>query len=121
MGKNSITNSEELALFKGLLQAAIVREHSVLPQVIGIAYLVEPGDWVQASALARSLNAAAEDFHTGLCETAVRHGLLSPGERLFPVCTMCGGTWCSVPLGISKKMAASWDVFVSHNKREEKS
>ena len=95
MGKNSTTNSEELALFTGLLQAAIAREHAVLPQVISVAHLVDAGDWVRASALARGLDSASEAFHDGLCLVAMRHGLVSPGEQLFPACTVCGGSWCS--------------------------
>jgi hypothetical protein len=120
MEKNPITtNSEELELFRGLLRVAIEREHALLPQVINVARLVAPGDWVRVAALARGLNEASEEFYQGLCGVAEQHSMLPRGAQLFPVCTVCGGSWCGTPSVISQSIVLGWQMFVADNKKKE--
>lgn len=112
------TNPKELELFRTSLRAAIARDHAVLPHILGLSHLFNEGDWAQLSGMAYSLEELAEDFADQLCKVAVRQGALSPGERLFPMCPVCGGSWCSAPLAFSDSAVDFLTDIVIDNKNQ---
>jgi hypothetical protein len=113
------TNPKELELFRASLRAAIVRDHAVLPRIVGLAHLFNAGDWVRLSSVAYSLAELAEEFADQLCKVAVRQGALAPGERLFPDCPVCGGSWCSAPLAFSDSAVEFLTDIVIDNKNQK--